>query len=331
MRGWGQECNACLISVIVALLHLCCAGCSDEPPRKETMDLRSGPPVEIKIRNYLGNTQNIHPKVLHFDEPWNGYNYWMAYTPYPNGSVSAENPCIAVSNDGLKWETPKGLVNPLFNNFPGGYNSDTHLVYRESDGVLECWWRCHIIDIKSDLICRRTSKDGVIWTPPETVVQLGERRKLRLSPAVFIKEGRYTMFYSTGRYIYETHCDVQGQRFEWSEPVLVPIPQGDLGLWHLDVIPDRKNCLDFVICAYEPGCNNNSADLYYVRGNSDTWEFSEPVKMISRSNSSSAFDCKSIYRASVLKDDSCFVVYYSSIDNKNRRHLALQHIEFSPF
>ena len=49
------------------------------------------------FKNYLGNTQNIHPKVLYFPEKWNGYKFWMAYTPYPKGKTDAENPCMAVT------------------------------------------------------------------------------------------------------------------------------------------------------------------------------------------------------------------------------------------
>lgn len=51
----------------------------------------------LEIMNYLGNTQNTHPKVLYFKDGWNGYKYWMAYTAYPFADDTAENPCLAVS------------------------------------------------------------------------------------------------------------------------------------------------------------------------------------------------------------------------------------------
>ncbi|MCH5229084.1 MAG: hypothetical protein J1F12_03695 [Muribaculaceae bacterium] len=52
----------------------------------------------LKIENYLGNYENIHPKVLFFENGWNGYEFWMAYTPYPLGEVNSENPCLVFAD-----------------------------------------------------------------------------------------------------------------------------------------------------------------------------------------------------------------------------------------
>lgn len=54
--------------------------------------------------------------MIAFPEPWNGYRYWMAYTPYPYANGSEENPSICASNDMLYWETPEGLANPIATN-----------------------------------------------------------------------------------------------------------------------------------------------------------------------------------------------------------------------
>src|SRR5690606_27001274 len=94
---------------------------------------------ELQIVNYLGNTRNIHPKVLYFSSGWNGYKYWMAYTPYVTNKE--ENPSIAVSNNMIDWTVPTGLTNPLDPTPENGFNADTHLVFRPDTNTLEMWWR----------------------------------------------------------------------------------------------------------------------------------------------------------------------------------------------
>ncbi len=60
-----------------------------------------------------------HPDVQYFPNGFNGYKYWMVFTPY-NGAVGAnvdskryENPTVVVSNDGLTWRPPAGISNPI--------------------------------------------------------------------------------------------------------------------------------------------------------------------------------------------------------------------------
>ena len=77
-------------------------------------------------------------KVLNFEKPWNGYRYWMAYTPYPGADQRKENPHVCVSNDRIHWKPFEGegkavSLDPLtpFEDPDKQYNSDTHLVYRK--------------------------------------------------------------------------------------------------------------------------------------------------------------------------------------------------------
>ena len=44
------------------------------PPEQANAD------VPLNIRTYDGFDQPCHPKVLYFEEGWNGHRYWMAYT-----------------------------------------------------------------------------------------------------------------------------------------------------------------------------------------------------------------------------------------------------------
>ncbi|MDD4289905.1 MAG: DUF2341 domain-containing protein [Patescibacteria group bacterium] len=96
----------------------------------------SGAETYQTIPTYEDSGQAIHPDIVYFDEPWNGYSYWMVMTPYPNGNPDYENPSIVVSNDGVSWVTPDGPTNPI-DSQPGGYNSDPDIVYdEETDNLI---------------------------------------------------------------------------------------------------------------------------------------------------------------------------------------------------
>ena len=277
----------------------------------------------LDIKNYLGNTQNIHPKVLYFEDGWNGYKFWMAYTPYPHGKTNAENPCIAVSDNGIDWITPIGLYNPLATVPKKGYNSDTHLVYDEKKDCLECWWREYDETSNSDRICRRISADGIRWSDREIILPVNSAQRARMSPAVWIEEGLYKMVFSDGARLYYISAPVGAESGVWSDPVMLPVDRGDLRLWHHDVIIDDDGDWELVICAYPPEGTNNSADLYYVRMSPDLTEPAAPHLILHRSNNKDDFDYRSIYRSSIVKVEDEYFLYYSAIDNNWRRYMAM--------
>ena len=98
----------------------------------------------LNIISSYGDKEAYHPKVIAFKEKWNGYKYWMSFTPYPKGKSAKENPHIVASNDLINWEVPKGLKNPLdeVDNIPKKrYNSDSHIVYNPDTKILSCYWR----------------------------------------------------------------------------------------------------------------------------------------------------------------------------------------------
>lgn len=277
----------------------------------------------LAFTNYLGNNENIHPKVLYFENGWNGYEYWMAYTPYPLGDVNAENPCIAVSRNGLDWFSPEGLVNPLAVGPENGYNSDTHLVYDEENDRLECWWRPYDIPSTSDAVYRRVSNDGINWDAPEEMIPFGETGKMRLSPVVWKKGSTYSLLYSDGKKLYETHLDISEPGLNWSEPYLIPIDWQDLRPWHQDAIFDSEGCIELVINIREPGQSNNETDLYYVKLNPDYSQNSPLTKILAKGQNPTDIDSRSIYRSSLVKIGDMYRLYYSCIDAGWHRYMAL--------
>lgn len=152
--------------------------------------------VALDIRTYYaGKNQLTHPNVIAFDKPWHGYRYYMAYTAFPYGNGSEENPCIAVSNDLMHWETPVGLNNPIAwcEETQCDELKDTHLVYREDLDRLEMWYLGRLngtIQDRTPLSCfRKISEDGIRWSDFELLFSFGE--KSLCSPTIIYEDGRY--------------------------------------------------------------------------------------------------------------------------------------------
>src|SRR5277367_2172338 len=57
--------------------------------------------------------QTVEPQVIQFGKPFNGFEYYMVTSGYPQSEDRDENPSIMVSNDGVDWAVPNRLENPL--------------------------------------------------------------------------------------------------------------------------------------------------------------------------------------------------------------------------
>lgn len=85
----------------------------------------------------------------------------MGNTPWPDAQNDKENPSIWASRDGVTWEVPPGVTNPLDLIGGGSYNSDTELLWK--DGTLYLIWR----RVSSEQgFWYRSSTNGVDWAPP---------------------------------------------------------------------------------------------------------------------------------------------------------------------
>ena len=95
-------------------------------------------PIELRILSVAGSYEMVEPDVVRVPGGFRGFEYWMAVNPYPSGDDIEENASIYASHDGLAWETPAGLVNPVIPR-PAGevrHNSDPDLVYLEDPARL---------------------------------------------------------------------------------------------------------------------------------------------------------------------------------------------------
>ena len=115
--------------------------------------------------------QVTHPDVVYVEDGWNGYKYWVIYTPNTMVTSQYENPYIAASNDGVNWYEPTGISNPIepepvSTRF---HNCDADMIYnKEMDAMMAYWnWA----DDNGNLgaaVRVRISYDGIHWGVPST-------------------------------------------------------------------------------------------------------------------------------------------------------------------
>lgn len=116
-----------------------------------------------------GYGQALHPSVVDFGGKWNGYRFWMAYTPYPRDIAGVvadvnEDPQVAASNDCLTW-TPIG-PQPIQYRPTNGYNSDVEMVYEPTTDTMHLWWRP--VQAKARLVHVYSTDGCKTWSAPVT-------------------------------------------------------------------------------------------------------------------------------------------------------------------
>ena len=266
----------------------------------------------IRFKNHLGNIQNVHPKVLYIASGFGGHNYWMAYTPYPNSNDAVENPCVAYSDDGYNWTNISG--NPLDNPNGNGYNSDTHLVYREDTGTLECWYRYvgpATQDPREETIYRQTTNDGVTWSAKELLYSntSGTYAKL-LSPSVIVENGKYCIWtvYS-GRIDYYEAPLANPTQWTFVRSIRFTITDNGISVspWHIDVIKDGDAYVMLLACRNGTSITNNVCSLF-IATSTDNTSYSNPVKVVGGADN---WD-KYMYRSSIVKIGNKYRIYYSA-------------------
>ena len=281
--------------------------------------------TKLDIVSCYGDNEAYHPKVLSFKEKWNGYKYWMAYTPYPAGHESKENPHIMVSNNLIDWKAPKGLINPLddVNVIEEGtntkkYNSDTHLIYNPDLDRIECYWR-YVNNITGEIIIyRRCSNDGVNFSNKEIFIK-SNNKKIHdyVSPAIIYENGTYKMWYVDKRKIYYKE---KKKEQDWTDAVVVPVEYDDNSLttWHLDVIA-TKNGFEMITVAYKDVKKRSSMSLYYSKSINETKDWETATEILKPTIGTDYWDNRGLYRACMIYENGVYIVFYSGI-SKNWDH-----------
>lgn len=286
---------------------------------------------KLDIKSAYGDTQGYHPKVLNFKEKWNGYKYWMIFSPYPYGNDKYENPNLVVSNDLINWKEPKGFKNPVEDapkNYEHGYiyNSDPHIVYNSDKDQIELYYR--FVNDREDkmILYRQISKDGIDWSKKEAIITTKRSKNDIISPAIIYEDGKYKMWYiERDRTLKYTESE-DGKKFGKTRDIKLSYPLPKLTNWHLDVIKTEKG-YEMITVAYKSWKDRNSMNLYYFQSE-DNVNYSEG-KIILRPSLIS-WDNRGIYRSSFIYEDGKYYVFYSALSTNFERGIGLsygEHIE----
>lgn len=270
----------------------------------------------LSFDSYLKNSQNVHPKVLYFPNRFGEHYYWMAYTPYPFARDAYENPCIAYSDDGYEWRDIKG--NPLDNPGGDGYNSDTHLVYRDDSGILECWYR-YVSDYDnppvSEIIRRRTSTDGITWSEEETIyVNDTGYYAYFLSPAIIWDGEKYNIWVITSsnntiQYYTALASDITNWNLE--RTIVLTYKDADnieYKPWHLDVINDNGTYIMLIMCKSFESAAENRWTMFMTTSDDNTNYETPYVVIYGDPDSWDSY----MYRGSIVKVNGEYRIYYSA-------------------
>lgn len=248
------------------------------PIRDSSIGVFQWPPDSADtIPSVSGVNAPIHPKVLDLGASWNGYRYWMAFTPYPlSNDDTEENPSVVASSDGDTWVAP--ATNPI-EAAPSGaatgelYNSDTHLLFKDS--TLYLIWRKAdhdgggYSDNIDETLYYRSSSDGTTWSSAQTMLTSTSTTGSKLlSPSVCFFDAEYWMWVAvkgspftvdlyrasslTGPWtrIGVTDIAITGAAEPW-HPDVIRIPNG----WAM-LINDRFGATaDLHLCYSEDGIN----------------------------------------------------------------------------
>ena len=270
----------------------------------------------LSFDSYLKNSQNVHPKVLYFPNRFGEHYYWMAYTPYPFARDAYENPCIAYSDDGYEWRDIKG--NPLDNPDGDGYDSDTHLVYRDDSGILECWYR-YVSDYDdppvSEIIRRRTSTDGITWSEEETIyVNDTGYYAYFLSPAIIWDGEKYNIWVITSsnntiQYYTALASDITNWNLE--RTIVLTYKDADnieYKPWHLDVINDNGTYIMLIMCKSFESAAENRWTMFMTTSDDNTNYETPYVVIYGDPDSWDSY----MYRGSIVKVNGEYRIYYSA-------------------
>ncbi|WP_426940670.1 hypothetical protein ACQCPO_30765 (plasmid) [Bacillus mycoides] len=285
----------------------------------------------LTILSAYDDIEAYHPKVINFGSKWNGYYYWMAFTPYPGGDQAKENPHVLASNDMITWVEPTGYKNPLEPQPPGTsdkqYQSDTHIVYNPNFNRIEVFWRYVDDSLGTVTIYRKTSTNGVNWSQKEVALQDDRNKQDYLSPAIIFEDNKYKMWAVGNGYKVIYAESALGTNWGSFREIKIPF-ETKMNPWHLDVIHTDQG-YEMAVVAFKDGQDRNTMSLFHSISK-DNINYSVAKEIVSPSNQEFTWDNLGIYRSSITKIDGIYYIYYSGVNKKWERGTGLtfgEHVE----
>lgn len=298
------------------------SGCSSERTVFDSVE----PPRRIEFRTYEGSGQVVHPDVIR-PEGKLGKHLWMVLTPYPDAEEVYENPSVYRSRDGLHWEEPAPLVNPVAPRPPIDHNCDPDLVY--ANGKLHVFYletqrrKYNRLKLRKtgQLVARPTdrnfqllrvvrSEDGETWTEPETAIRWDlDEDPLYLSPCVVRAPDEWRIYV----------VDAKARTIRWAAsadlstfgPFDGRLEAGlpDLRPWHLDIFPVTDGWVA-LLCARGPDSRDNLDTDLWIGASRDleSWSF-RPDPILESSRDALGVDL--VYRSTGRVENGVLAIWYS--------------------
>lgn len=278
---------------------------------------------------YDGSNQAVHPSVIYVKDRFNGFKYWMAITPYPNGNDDYENPQILVSNDGVNFTYFKTLNSYL--DIPndvklGGHYSDVNLCYANNQLELYFRYNPHMKnklqpDNGTNFVYVMKSKDGLNWSKKQLVLSNStfKEKYNYVSPTIIYDNNVYNIWfsnYSTNLYHTSTKDWIN---FEPVSTCNFSQKPDNISIWHHDIIKTAEG-YEIIISAYED--KNSGVQNLYHSTSKDGVDFSG-FKLTLKPSTGSGFDNCSLYKASLVKLSDKYLLYYSARNKNGQWHIGL--------
>ncbi len=251
----------------------------------------------VTIPTYDGSNQTTHPKVLYFENGFNGYKYWMVSTPYPSLDAYYENPSITVSNNGIDWTCPKGFKNPV-SGYPNiyrddSYYSDPYMIY--DNGKIEIFFRktksnLNGLNIKNgfNYMYYISSSDGINYSKPKIILDNNYNEQY-MSMSVVKRDGKYKIWYVN--YNNKIRYIESKDLVEFTEPIDVNIENFDKKLWHKEIQYVNGKYVCIFMIKYK---------LFYTES-LDGINFIEPKEIYTNLNTNYKYN---IYKSSFIITDN---------------------------
>lgn len=260
------------------------------------------------IESYYPNNA-YHPKLIDMGKEWNGYRFWLSYTPYPSGNDYYENPQIVGTNDLINYSEVKFTEPPLANYKKSvRYNSDSHLVYNKELDRLELFWRYTDYDTDYMALYMRYSYDGDNWSDKLVYFETYEKEKYDMvSPAIIRDDGAYKVWYVCHYQLYYREL----RNGVWSQPQPTDLTFEDGAyVWHPDVIKTNRG-YELLACATTNKKDRKHMNLYFS-ASEDGLSWETAMKVASPSEDYTAWDGGGLYRPSFIYANNHYIVMYSA-------------------
>ena len=281
----------------------------------------------LTIRTFDGLDDPYHPSVSYFPQGWNGYRFWMTESPFSLEAVPYrdvnEIPSIHVSQDGIHWEEPPGLINPIVSMSREDvdkldYYSDPHIVMR--DNTMEVWYRKterhgevgNHEDVSLRKVC---STDGVHWSD-EIIINKPQQEGshacvpgLFLCPTLLWNTDGYTMYavrYRNSENAGSVVVTHSRDGNTWSDEKLCHLEGAPCQPWHIDV-----QCYDGV---YWLVVYDRNRDVISLWKSTDGINFAYVRELLRPSHVRGSFYRCALYRACLVRVESRYYLYFTASD-----------------